>query len=655
MPGTARAYADHSVESGVSYEYRVMRLANGYVGYGYINAGIEIAEVPFRGTLLLLIDSTLTMPLATELSRLQHDIEMDGWLVRRFDLGTLATVASVKNLIKQQYVLDPGAVRAVFLVGHIAVPYSGEIAPDGHPNHVGAWPADVYYGDMNGIWTDISVDDSAASDPRNQNVPGDGKFDQSTLPSDVELEVGRVDFVNLPVYTENAVTLMKEYLDRDHAFRTKAFTPENRAVIDDNFGAFSGEAFASSAYRSFAPLVGSANILPEDYQTTLKQGSYLLSYGCGGGSYTSCGGVGTSQDFAGDSLQTVFTMLFGSYFGDWDSNNNLMRTALASGTTLAITWSGRPYWMLHHMGLGETIGYCARLTQNNSTLYTGNYGMRFVHIALLGDPTLRLNYVRPPQTLMASLSDATDVQLQWTPSTDTVIGYEVYRRMHSSDPFVRINHTVVTGTTYADSCLLDAGTYEYMVRAVLLQVTPSGSYYNLSNGVTDSVQVDSDHHITAAFLLEQSGDSVIITNSAVTNATTFFWDFGDGQTSGDTLPVHFYQSAGHYVVSLIASSRCDADTVSQSVDILSAQHDLPAGLDIQVYPNPTHGTITLITSGIEGRSTLRLYSAQGFLAKSREIRAGVNEFTLDDLPPGMYILALITAKGSSLVRKIYLY
>jgi hypothetical protein len=88
----------------------------------------------------------------------------------------------------------------VFLLGRIRVPYSGDIYPDGHPDHEGAWPADVYYADMNGAWTDNAVNVTVANDERHRNVPEDGKFDQSVLPTDVELQIGRVDFANMPAF-----------------------------------------------------------------------------------------------------------------------------------------------------------------------------------------------------------------------------------------------------------------------------------------------------------------------------------------------------------------------------------------------------------------------------------------------------------------------
>src|SRR5439155_18191774 len=129
----------------------------------------------------------------------EQDLVGDGWTVLRADVARTETVPNVKKVIVADYKADPANVKALFLFGHVPVPYSGNIIPDGHyPDHQGAWPADAYYGDIDGKWTDSSLNTLIAADPRNRNIPGDGKFDQSTLPSAVELEVGRVDLANLP-------------------------------------------------------------------------------------------------------------------------------------------------------------------------------------------------------------------------------------------------------------------------------------------------------------------------------------------------------------------------------------------------------------------------------------------------------------------------
>ena len=166
-----------------------------------------------------MVDDTHAPSLATELTRLQYDLVGDGWTVLRHDVARTSSVPSIKSLITADYNSDTSNVKAVFLFGHVPVPYSGDIAPDGHPDHEGAWPADAYYGDMDGSWTDTDVNDTGASDPRNRNIPGDGKFDQSLMASAIELQVGRVDLCNLPAFPLSELELLRQYLDKNHNFR----------------------------------------------------------------------------------------------------------------------------------------------------------------------------------------------------------------------------------------------------------------------------------------------------------------------------------------------------------------------------------------------------------------------------------------------------
>ena len=174
---------------------------------------------------------------------------------------------------------------------------------------------------------------------------------------------------------------------------------------------------------------------PDDqkWSSMLTAGTYLWAYGCGGGSYTSMSGMGThgtyhdiwSTDIVGGDAKAVFFMMFGSWLGEWDSTDNLMRSALATSTMgLTCSWAGRPHWYYHHMGLGEPIGYSARLTQNNGGLYQNqvNQNLRGVHIALMGDPTLRLHPVEPPS------EDSPDAVRELTQRCTDVL--EMYVRRH---------------------------------------------------------------------------------------------------------------------------------------------------------------------------------------------------------------------------------
>jgi hypothetical protein len=496
LPASATTFSDVNVTLGGSYEYGIKKSSSlGFTGTGYVYAGINAPMIESRGKLILMVDNTYVTKLVNELGTLEQDLIGDGWTVIRHDVSSAASVSGVKSLIKADYAADPTNVKAVFLFGHVPVPYSGDLNPDGHPDHKGAWPADVYYADMDGVWTDSTVNDTSAARTQNQNVPGDLKFDQSTLPSDVELELGRVDMSNLTCFSNKTpargeLDLLKQYLSKDHNFRHGKLAVQRRGIVCDNFGERSGEAFAASGWRNFAAFFGASKVTATPgwtFFSTLATQDYLWAYGTGGGSYTTCDGVGGSDNFATTDLHAVFTMFLGSYFGDWDNESAFLRAPLGSTSyTLTASWAGRPHWFYHHMGLGQTIGYSTRLTQNNpgAGLYENqvNYAARGVHVALMGDPSLRMHPVIPPSNGGATIG-GTGVGLTWAASTDTAIqGYHVYRAGSFKGPFTRVsgNSPLVT-LAFNDPTGTNGGVY--MVRAVKLEQSGSGTYYNPSQGI----------------------------------------------------------------------------------------------------------------------------------------------------------------------------
>ena len=361
-------------------------------------------------------------------------------------------------------------------------------------------------------WTDNAVNyiQTINTDPadaaRISNVPGDGKFDQTTIPSTVELEVGRVDLSQMPgrltyggpptFATETE--LLRKYLNKDHNFRHRITRSPRRAILGDYFGIRGGEAFAASGFRSFAPLVGASNIrnLNTEFNDQkgiwipqASQNDYLLAYGCGAGSYTSISGLGntglynegSTVEMVNGHVRGVFNLLFGSWLGDWDHEDNILRAPLASDYGLVSVWSGRPHWFIHPMGAGETIGYTAKIAMNNTGLYQTqiNSAANRIHIALMGDPTLRLHPVAPAGNLNGFARGNT-VVLWWTAANDSgIVGYHVYRGSLASG-FSRLTNSPVTSTSFTDTN--GSSGAAYMVRAIKLEDTTSGSYYNPSQG-----------------------------------------------------------------------------------------------------------------------------------------------------------------------------
>jgi len=493
-------HLDTATEKGKSYEYRVIK--NGvqnFVGVGYLMTGIEIAPVHDRGVLLLLVNEDLLTDASTEIDKHVMDIAADGWNVEYVVVpNTKNTVHGVRQLIDDQLAFY-SQIEAIYLLGDIAVPYSGQfcnnrnysVPPDGHGpgqgDHCGAWAADVYYAIHNATWYDEDSITQYAKRSENQNIPGDGKFDEIRLPGKVESQLGRVDLSDLSNFTESESELVKRYIQKNHDYRYGIEEVHDLALIDENFSARTG-AFASTAWRNFPSLIGKGKTEEKDFLTTLKDSIYILAYGAGAGSYRSCANVATSADMV-DNNAAIFNFLFGSFFGDWDISNNFLRTILATprgGLTNA--WSGRPWWQLHPMGMGESIGYCTRISQNSSDLYEGAIFENSIHIALMGDPTLRMyNFPGATDLSITANSSKDEVELNWTASTEKVNGYYVYYSWSPSGPFVLATLDAIKETSYTHTAPFDGDVY-YTVRAERLEETPSGSFFNLSQGVVEKVE-----------------------------------------------------------------------------------------------------------------------------------------------------------------------
>lgn len=637
LPGTSVSWTDNSVEPGVAYEYRINSTGT-VAGSGYILSGIELPEIFDRGKVLLVYDTISTSGLETEIARWINDVVGDGFQVIPLPVDQLDSVTSVKEKIRSKYLMDPENTKTLFLLGRVPIPYSGAIVPDGHtPDHYGAWPADGYYAEMTSAWTDISVNITGASTERNRNVPGDGKFDPSTFPSDLELAVGRVDMHNLPAFNADETTLLKKYLDKNHAFRNKRFSVENRALVDDEFTGYP-EGFSAAGWRNFSALCGYDRVFARDYSTALKAESYLWSYGCGAGNFQNCSGVIGTPGFVQDSILGVFTMLFGSYFGDWDNpENNLLRAALASGNVLTNCWAGRPYWYFHHMGMGESVGYSTLASMNNAAVYDFNFGQRGVHMALMGDPTLRAHPVGPVEEFWASAEDGY-VTLGWTSPQADVVGFHVFRKAVDEPVFIKINTELVgKENIYLDSCFIKPGNYTYMVRPVTLEKSNAGSYYNMGTGNYRSVNVTTVNPLVASFSFVQDEYKVSFTNQSV-NAKTYLWDFGDGTGSQEVNPTHEYAQSGIYTVSLTAFSPCGQTKTLAMVVILTGNAE-QTGNNWSVFPNPVFNTLEL--SNLSGLTPGKF---SVFDQKGNKILGGhfngKNTLDVSNIPAGVYVLNL---------------
>ncbi|MEZ4940770.1 MAG: PKD domain-containing protein [Saprospiraceae bacterium] len=123
------------------------------------------------------------------------------------------------------------------------------------------------------------------------------------------------------------------------------------------------------------------------------------------------------------------------------------------------------------------------------------------------------------------------------------------------------------------------GTY-----TVSLTATNAGG----SNTATQTNFVTVNGVPAAGFTTAINLDTVQFNNGSSGGATAFNWNFGDGETSTQQNPVHIYGEDGVYIVTLIATNACGADTITQSVTIVT-----PPTANFSATPTSGCGPLTV--------------------------------------------------------------
>jgi type IX secretion system substrate protein/peptidase C25-like protein len=624
------SYLDTDIEEGNLYEYQIVKVTGDTLGYGYLLSGVNYIAPQKKGDILLVVDSIAAAVVEDNLNTYKDILISEGWIPWVATVSEDTSVQEIKSLILQYY-LDVDSLTTVVLIGDIAIPHSGCVYPDNHINHKGAWPADVYYGDMDGVWTDETVDYSASVYPRVHNVPGDGKFDQDYIPGKLELAVGRLDFSELPVFDQNEYELLDNYLQKNIEFRTGQYQAGRQALFR-NVSPWA-EGLGQNAIRNFVPICSNDSIAYDEILDAFDN-PYLWSYFGSSGSMYAAYLLGDINTFAENNFQATFTAFFGSTYGDYDHENNFLRTVLASGKVLSTAWVGAPNWYFHPMGMGLDLGYCTLLTQNNVETYYPGLFAQYVTINLLGDPTLKAFIVRPPSDLNVT-QIGNHIELNWSPSEDDILGYQVYKRLETTDYFEAINLEPLTNTNFIDTCVSGETQIQYLVKAVKREITPSGSFINYSTGPIVSIQTNPAILPEADFNLEWEQGTLSVTNLSV-NADQYQWILPDGTSSFEEIFEIPYNQSGEISVTLIASNDCFSDTLQQTI-IITDVVSLVSNEDIRVFPNPAQHFVRIETS--KHIDLLQMYDASGnqIMTKSNLV-SGIHEFNMQNMAEGIYLL-----------------
>ncbi|MBL9126145.1 MAG: hypothetical protein JNL97_00790 [Verrucomicrobiales bacterium] len=549
---TPPSYTDATVVPGREYEYRLapdaavpveLRAATDPAHLTMVS-GVRLSPAESPGHVALVLDRTLTNNASynAAVAGLVRDLSAEGWVVARLVgprhddadwANNPARIAEVRDAIRSYRDANPGQPKAVLLFGHLPIPFSGMLSPDGHSYR--PLPADAYYADLDGAWTDTGhwPLQPGVSVP---NLAGDGIFDQEFVPpaasgrAAVEVAVGRVDFANMPAFAgasppQSETDLLVRYVDKTRRYRRAELTLPERVVYGGYFASNVVSEAEDTLGTHLARLGGrlatavsgtnASGAVKGDFMSAGLPAVWGVLGGFAGGydSVHSRGEVRTyyglsyhqTSDLLSDAAEppVAFSVIEASWAGDWNAANHLGRALLATknyGYAWSYACATRIEWQYPAMALGRTIGDAWAKTQNDAWMWplasvqfqspygTGNrvytgelWQGGYVFAPLLGDPTLRQAPPAPPGTLTGQAVGG-QIYLGWSASPAPGAQYHVYRAdLGVGSAWTRLNVAPVTGTSFTDP-LPPPGAPAYMVRTSVLREVASGSVTNLSAG-----------------------------------------------------------------------------------------------------------------------------------------------------------------------------
>jgi hypothetical protein len=197
-----------------------------------------------------------------------------------------------------------------------------------------------------------------------------------------------------------------------------------------------------------------------------------VNFGCGGG-------IGGGTPAAGQLSVNPASLSFGNVvvgqpatqsvaIGNAGGNSITVASASTSGPGFSISGLQLPLTL----GPGQTASFSASFNPSNAGTASGSIFLTpsagsTVTVALTG-------------TGIAATQHSVD--LQWNPSTSSVVGYYVYRGSQTGGPYTLLSSAQVPGTTFTDLNVQAGQSYYYVVTAVDANSVQS-VYSNEANAV----------------------------------------------------------------------------------------------------------------------------------------------------------------------------
>jgi hypothetical protein len=154
-----------------------------------------------------------------------------------------------------------------------------------------------------------------------------------------------------------------------------------------------------------------------------------------------------------------------------------------------------------------------------------------------------------------------------------------------------------------------------------------------------------DNHPIAEYRYEQDTldhHTVRFTDLSYFRPESWYWTFGDGNTTNEQYPYHSYDKNGVYEVCLTVSNENSSNTSCRTLTIgTSAAVDITDQIELSIYPNPFVDQV-LVTLGeyIPQDGYFVVYDISGKEVQEARIYYGWNNVNLSHLTSGTYVYEL---------------
>ncbi len=220
---------------------------------------------------------------------------------------------------------------------------------------------------------------------------------------------------------------------------------------------------------------------------------------------------------------------------------------------------------------------------------------------------------------------------------------------------------------YSEGTCPDAGVPDQTVGGTIMSYCHLLSYVGINfvngfgpqpkaliiNKINNATCLTGDQTAYANYYSTVTNNSVAFSNTSL-GATSYFWDFGDGQTSTATNPTHVYSDINDYTVCLTATNTCGTTQTCKTVSVtaLSVSDISQLEKNIDMFPNPANEVLFVKLKDNSQQYSLQMFDETGKLVFENKALSAENQINTSKLSSGIYFATIKQADGKDLTKKV---